>query len=115
MIEMTLLACALDCVAVTTLRTPRLAPGPSVMVKQQTVITHRVRIEPEDKPSFLFRLETWLVLASVSLFFQLFPATFWGLLWAIDARNWTWGVWVGVEIGVIVTLVGIKAWHNANA
>lgn len=71
-------------------------------------------LAPDEKPFWLFRLETWLLLASVSLVFQIFPAPFWGLLYAIDVRNWSWGVWVGVEVAVIATLFVLRAWQNSD-
>ena len=67
----------------------------------------------DEKPFWLFRLETWLVVASIALVFQIFPPIFWGLLYAVDVRNWTWGVWVGVEIAVVATLFLLRAWQNS--
>jgi hypothetical protein len=59
-------------------------------------------------------LETWLVLAAICLSFQMFPRLFWGLLYIIDVRNWTWGIWVGVEIAVVLTLLALWRWQNSD-
>lgn len=74
----------------------------------------RPPVHVEEPPFWLFRLETWLVISVIALVFQLFPALFWKLLYAIDVRNWTWGVWVGVEIGVVVLLFVLYAWQNSD-
>ena len=66
----------------------------------------------DERPASFFRLETWLVLTSVSLVFQLFPALFWGLLYAVDVRNWTWGVWVGIQVAVVAILIFLKVRHD---
>jgi hypothetical protein len=64
---------------------------------------------------WLLRLETWLVLAAIGLAFQMYPALFWGLLYWIDVRSWTWGVWVGVEIAVLVILLGLWRWQYSGS
>jgi hypothetical protein len=65
--------------------------------------------------SWLLQLETWLIVASLALVFQIFPAAFWGLLAVVDVRNWTWGITVGVEIAVIALLLGLRMWQTADA
>jgi len=62
----------------------------------------------DEQPAWFFRLETWIAGTSLTLLFQLFPSLFWGLLYAIDARNWTWGVWVGLQVLVVALLVYLK-------
>ena len=85
------------------------------MSKPRTVPAARVRSEPdEEQPFWLFRLETWLAIATVTLVFQLFPALFWGLLYWIDVRNWTWGIWVGVEAAVVVILFALYVWQTSD-
>ena len=69
--------------------------------------------QPRAGRSWLFRLETWLVFAGLFLLFQVFPSLFWGLIYIIDVRNWTWGVWVGVEIGVVIALLGLWRWQKS--
>jgi hypothetical protein len=85
------------------------------MPKWSATRAARARHEPaEEQPFLLFRLETWLAISIVSLVLQLFPALFWGLIYAIDVRNWTWGVWVGVEIAVIVILFALYVWQTSD-
>jgi hypothetical protein len=84
------------------------------MVYRPTAAARRHPACEEDQPFWLWRLETWLVLSIMALVFQLFPRLFWGLLAAIDVRNWTWGVWVGVEIAVVVTLLVLYGWQKSD-
>jgi hypothetical protein len=74
---------------------------------------HSAPLSP--KRFWLLRLETWLVLAAICLSFQIFPGLFWALLYGIDVRNWTWGVWVAVEVGVVVILLGLWRWQNSDS
>lgn len=85
------------------------------MSQRATPIVRRAAAYEEEKPFWLFRLETWLVLAFLSLIFQIYPALFWSLLYIVDVRNWTWGVWVGVEIAVVVTLIVLRAWQYSDS
>lgn len=70
---------------------------------------------PGGRLSWLLQLESWLVLAALSLFFQVFPAAFWRVMAVVDVRNWTWGVWVGVEIAVIAVLLLLRVRQAADA
>jgi hypothetical protein len=65
--------------------------------------------------SWLLQLESWLFLAALSLFFQLFPTAFWRVMAVVDVRDWTWGVWVGVEIAVIAVLLLLRVRQGADA
>ena len=67
------------------------------------------------KLAWVASLEMWLVLASLSLVFQIFPTAFWNLLAIADVRNWPWAVWVGVEVAVIAVLLALKVRQTADA
>jgi hypothetical protein len=60
------------------------------------------------------RLETWLVLAALLLVCQLFPSIFWGALYLVDVRNWSWAAWVGVEASVVLILLALWRWQNSD-
>ncbi len=53
-------------------------------------------------------LELLLALAFVALLFQVFPSLWNGLVWAADVRNWSRGVWMGVNVAVVLILFGIR-------
>lgn len=54
------------------------------------------------------RLEVLLVLAILALLFQVFPALWHGIVWALDVRNWSRGVWMTLNVAIVVGLVGIR-------
>jgi hypothetical protein len=54
------------------------------------------------------RLEVLLVLAFLALLFQVFPSLWFGLLWAIDIRNWSRGVWIAINVAVVFSLFAIR-------
>lgn len=54
------------------------------------------------------RLELLLVLAFLALLFQVFPALWLGLLWALDVRNWPREVWLAINVGVVLALFAIR-------
>lgn len=56
--------------------------------------------------------EMLLGISGVALFFQLFPTLFWGLLYAIDVRNWSWTVIIVLNALVVACLIGYRAWQN---
>jgi len=58
-------------------------------------------------------LESLIAVLTVSLVFQLWPALFWGLLWAIDVRNWSWPVIIGAHVVVILALIYAKSFRDA--
>jgi hypothetical protein len=70
---------------------------------------------PAGRLAWVCQLETWLVLASLSLVLQIFPTLFWRLTAFVDARNWTWGMWVGMEIAVIAVLLLLRVRQTADA
>lgn len=54
------------------------------------------------------KLELLLVLAFVSLLFQVFPSLWHGTLWIIDVRNWSRGVWMLLNAAVVFALFAIR-------
>jgi hypothetical protein len=64
------------------------------------------------KLAFFGRLEFFLFLAAASLVLQLVPA--WGILvwnaltWVLDIRNWSRSAWLGINVSVVLLLVGIR-------
>jgi hypothetical protein len=65
------------------------------------------------KLAFFGKLEFFLILGVVALVLQLVPpwgAPVWnGLAWILDVRNWSHSAWLGINIGVVLVLVGIRA------
>lgn len=55
-------------------------------------------------------LEWLLVLSCVTLVFQLFPVLFWGLLYVVDIRNWSWTAMSLILCVIIVILFAYRAW-----
>ena len=53
-------------------------------------------------------LELLLVLAFLALLFQVFPALWFGLLWAVDVRNWSRGMWMGLNVAIVFALFGLR-------
>jgi hypothetical protein len=78
-----------------------------------TLPTDSLQARPAQGRPWFFRLETWLVLAGLFLVFQVFPGLFWGLLYLIDVRNWSWGAWVGAEIGAVIILLALWRWQKS--
>jgi hypothetical protein len=62
---------------------------------------------PSDRRSVPWT-EIALGVALVALVFQLFPAVWWGLLWTLDLRNWTWGARFLGTLFVLVVLLGLQ-------
>ena len=52
--------------------------------------------------------ELLLALALVALVLQLFPSLWFGILWALDVRNWPRTVWFAANWVVVFTLVAIR-------
>ncbi len=92
------------------------APGNiiDIMRPRPAIPVRRLNPKLDEPPFWLFRLETWLMLASLCLFFQIFPSVFLGLLYIVDVRNWTWGVWVGVEVAIVATLLVLWGWQKSD-
>jgi len=57
-------------------------------------------------------LEFLLGVSILALVFQLCPGLWFGLLAALDVRNWTWKAWATLNALVIIILVAIRAWQN---
>ena len=53
-------------------------------------------------------LRVLLVLASLSLLFQLVPSLWWFTLRALDVRNWPWSVWFAANALAIVVLAAVR-------
>lgn len=53
-------------------------------------------------------LELLLVLAFLALVIQVFPSAWRSLVWAVDVRNWSRGVWMTLNFGVVLVLFGIR-------
>jgi len=58
-------------------------------------------------------LESLIGLLTVSLVFQLWPSLFWGLLWAIDVRNWNWPMITAAHVVVILALIYAKSYQDS--
>ena len=58
-------------------------------------------------------LELLIALLVVSLVFQIWPFLFWGLVWAVDVRNWSWSVIIGANVVVVLTLIYIKSYRDS--
>jgi len=58
-------------------------------------------------------LELLIVALTVSLVFQIWPSLFWGLLWAIDVRNWSWPVIIAAHVVVILALIYTKSYRDS--
>lgn len=56
----------------------------------------------------LGRLEILLVIAFVALVFQVFPALWFGLIWAVDVRNWARSAWMGTTVAILAVLFGLR-------
>lgn len=63
-----------------------------------------------DESSFPW-LESLLVLSIIALVLQLFP----GLITLLDFRRWSWYVWSGINLGVIVVLLFLREYYNNRA
>jgi hypothetical protein len=91
------------------------AAAETTRLKRLAFSKFRSKSRPTGALSWLLSLEMWLVLASVSLVFQIFPAAFWSLLAIVDVRNWPWSALVAVEVAVIVVLLLLKVRQTADA
>jgi hypothetical protein len=58
-------------------------------------------------------LELLIALLVVSLIFQIWPALWWGLLWAVDVRNWSWSVIIGANVVVVLGLLYLKSFRDS--
>jgi hypothetical protein len=54
------------------------------------------------------KLEVLLVIAFLSLLFQVFPALWTGMLFVLDVRNWGRGAWLAFNFVVIFALFAIR-------
>lgn len=54
------------------------------------------------------RLELLLALSVTVLLFELYPSLWLNILWAVDIRNWSRGIWLFVNAGAIVILIGSR-------
>ncbi|MCI0332052.1 MAG: hypothetical protein L0228_02350 [Planctomycetes bacterium] len=54
------------------------------------------------------RLEVLLVLAFVTLLFQVFPSLWNGLVWSFDLRNWSRGAWMSANVAIVLVLFSIR-------
>lgn len=54
------------------------------------------------------RLELLLSIASLALLFQVFPSLWFGLVWALDVRNWSRGIWIGLNALAVAALFAIQ-------
>lgn len=50
-----------------------------------------------------------LVLAVISLAFQLYPSTWWWLLSVLDAREWSRLTWFVANLAIVLALVAVRA------
>ena len=57
-------------------------------------------------------LEVLLVLSVLALVFQLFPDLWFGTLFVLDFRHWTWTGWSAANAVVLLVLIFIRAWRN---
>jgi hypothetical protein len=57
-------------------------------------------------------LELLLALGLVALLFQLVPSLWWAFLSVIDMRNWSSGVWIGLNVAIVMVLSGIRYWDD---
>lgn len=62
------------------------------------------RYEPHGFP----RLELLLILTFIVLLFQVFPSLWFAFTWCIDVRNWSRGVWLGLNACAVLALCGIR-------
>ncbi|HMP06299.1 MAG TPA: hypothetical protein PJ982_08125, partial [Lacipirellulaceae bacterium] len=53
-------------------------------------------------------LEALLALAVVALVLQLFPSLGYGLLRAVDVRQWSRGAWLGLNVAVVFGLFVVR-------
>jgi hypothetical protein len=53
-------------------------------------------------------LEAGLLVAVVSLVFQLYPPAWWGLVWVVDVRNWDQRAWFYVTIVGLIVLIMVR-------
>ena len=53
-------------------------------------------------------LEWLLALAFVAMILQLYPSLGRFILWAIDLRNWSSGVWFGLNAVIALALLGVR-------
>jgi hypothetical protein len=56
----------------------------------------------------IIRLEVFLAIAILALFFQLFPPLWHGTRFAMDVRNWSRGTWLGINLFLVCVLVSIR-------
>ncbi|MEX2317294.1 MAG: hypothetical protein WD669_09095 [Pirellulales bacterium] len=54
------------------------------------------------------KLELLLVLAFLALLFQVFPSLWFGVLGVLDIRNWPRGVWVVINVAVVLALFAAR-------
>lgn len=61
-------------------------------------------------------LESLLVVAFVALVFQVFPSLWFGLIWAIDFRNWSRSIWMTLTVAGLGVLFALRfipdLWEN---
>ncbi len=53
-------------------------------------------------------IEVLLVLACFALLLQFFPSLWFRLIWVVDVRNWSRSVWVGLNVGAVLVLCGVR-------
>ena len=53
-------------------------------------------------------LEIATAIMVMVLTFQLFPSFWFGLLRTLDVRNWPRGVWIPLNVAILLALIGIR-------
>lgn len=71
----------------------------------------RLAMNEDDEPGFPW-LETFFGISLLTLVCQLYPPLFWGILYYVDVRNWTWSaIWL---INVLIIGVLLVIWKRTN-
>jgi hypothetical protein len=68
----------------------------------------RIRPRRTDDRGGFGKLEALLVIAFLSLLFQVFPTLWTGTLYVLDVRNWGRWAWLALNFGVIFALFAVR-------